>query len=221
MAEELPDLAALEADLGDLESVIGSARAMSAAFAGELRAMQASLSAAGREAEGLSRSVGWGLRRAFDGLVFDGQRLSDALRGLGRTMVDSVLTRALKPVQNALGGLIVDGLGRLIGDFIPFADGAAFSQGRVTPFARGGVVSQATRFPMRGGIGLMGEAGPEAILPLARGADGALGVKAGGATRAISITMNIATPDVAGFRRSESQIAARMGRLMARASRNS
>ena len=32
------------------------------------------------------------------------------------------------------------------------------------PFAKGGVVGQATYFPMRGGTGLMGEAGPEAIM---------------------------------------------------------
>jgi hypothetical protein len=220
MAEIEVDLEGLEAQLGDLEVSIGATQAVSAAFRGELAAMQVSLGDAGRQAEGLSRSVGWGLRRAFDGLVFDGMRLSDALRGLGRTMVNSVLTQALKPVQNALGGLIVDGLGSLIGGILPFKDGAAFSQGKVTPFARGGVVASAASFPMRGGIGLMGEAGPEAILPLARGADGALGVRSGGG-RSINISMNITTPDVAGFQRSQSQIAARMSRAMGRASRNS
>ena len=47
-------------------------------------------------------------------------------------------------------------------------------------------------------MGLMGEAGPEAIMPLARGADGKLGVRGGGGG-AVNITMNISTPDVAGF----------------------
>ena len=47
-----------------------------------------------------------------------------------------------------------------------------------TPFARGGIVSQPTLFPFAKGTGLMGEAGPEAIMPLKRGADGKLGVAA-------------------------------------------
>jgi lambda family phage tail tape measure protein len=103
---------------------------------------------------------------------------------------------------------------------MPFAKGAAFSQGRVMPFAKGGVVSQATSFPMRGGTGLMGEAGPEAIMPLARGADGRLGVRAAGSGRPVTVVMNITTPDVQGFQRSQSQIAAEALRALARGQRN-
>ena len=73
---------------------------------------------------------------------------------------------------------------------------------------------------MRGGVGLMGEAGPEAIMPLARGADGRLGVQTGGGGGAVNVTMNISTPDVAGFQRSQSQIAAEMNRAMKRGRRN-
>lgn len=47
----------------------------------------------------------------------------------------------------------------------------------VTPFARGGVVSRPTLFAANGHLGLMGEAGPEAILPLKR-INGKLGVSA-------------------------------------------
>lgn len=86
-------------------------------------------------------------------------------------------------------------------------------------FARGGVVDGPTHFPMRGGVGLMGEAGPEAIMPLARGADGRLGVRGGGGG-GVSVTMHISTPDVAGFQRSQSQIAAEMTRAMKRGRRN-
>jgi lambda family phage tail tape measure protein len=104
---------------------------------------------------------------------------------------------------------------------MPFAQGAGFAQGRVMPFAQGGVVSGPVAFPMRGGTGLMGEAGPEAIMPLTRGADGRLGVRSDGARgRAVSVTFNIQTPDVAGFQRSQSQIAAQMSRLLASGQRN-
>jgi len=220
MTDISTDLDALEQQIGDLETSIGSAQAVSAAFQGELAAMEVTMSSAGRQVDGLSRSVGWGLRRAFDGLVFDGMRLSDALKGLGRSMVNSALTQALKPVQNALGGMLVNGVQGLVAGLLPFKDGASFSAGRVTPFARGGVVSSATTFPMRGGIGLMGEAGPEAIMPLTRGADGSLGVRAQGG-RSVNVTMNITTPDAEGFRRSRSQIAAQMSRAISRGARNS
>lgn len=214
------DLDGLDLEIGNLEATIGSAKAVSTAFQAELQAMQVTMSTAGRQVDGLTRSVGWGLRRAFDGLVFDGMRLSDALKGLGRSMVNSALTQALKPVQNALGGLITSGIGNLADGLLPFQDGAAFSAGRVTPFAKGGVISSATSFPMRGGLGLMGEAGPEAIMPLSRGADGRLGVKAANSGRAVNVTMNISTPDPGGFRRSRTQIAAEMSRAISRASRN-
>jgi phage-related minor tail protein len=87
------------------------------------------------------------------------------------------------------------------------------------PFASGGIVSGPTMFPMRGGRGLMGEAGPEAIMPLARGPDGRLGVRSAGGG-GVNVTINVTTPDVAGFRKSQSQIAAEMGRLIAQGGRN-
>jgi phage-related minor tail protein len=71
-----------------------------------------------------------------------------------------------------------------------------------------------------GGTGLMGEAGPEAIMPLARGADGKLGVQARGGGGDVNVVMNVTTPDVAGFRRSQSQIAAQLGRVIGRGARN-
>ena len=128
---------------------------------------------------------------------------------------------AIQPVTAHFGGLIAGGIENIVGGMLPFERGGAFTQGRVMPFARGGVVSGPTMFPMRGGRGLMGEAGPEAIMPLARGSDGRLGVRMDGAGgRPMNVVMNITTPDVEGFRRSQGQIAALVTRALGRGQRN-
>ena len=63
------------------------------------------------------------------------------------------------------------------------------------------------RFAKGGAIGQMGEAGPEAVMPLTRGQDGKLGV-AGGGSRGHTIVMNVQTPDANSFRNSSSQLQA-------------
>lgn len=213
--EELQDqIAALEASLGGAAQVTG-------AFEGELARMRESLVFTGREVNTLSAGIGRGLRSAFDGLVFDGMRLSDALKTLAQTMIDTVYGIAMRPVQNALGGAMAQGMASMLSGLMPFETGGAFAQGRVMAFAKGGIVSRPTAFPMRGATGLMGEAGPEAIMPLARGPDGRLGVQASGSGgRPVTVVMNIQTPDIQGFQRSQSQIAAQAQRLLARGQRN-
>ena len=201
-----------------LEDSLSGAANMAAGFDAELRRMREALAATGADIAVLERGLSKGLRRAFDGVVFDGMKLSDALETIARSMIDTTYAAAIKPVTNHLGSLIAGGVGSVVEGLLPFRDGASFAQGRVMPFASGGLVSSPTYFPMRGGTGLMGEAGPEAILPLTRGADGRLGVRgAGGST---SVVINVTTPDVQGFRRSHSQIAAQMARALGRGNRN-
>lgn len=130
-----------------------------------------------------------------------------------------------------LGGLF-KGVGSLFGSLFgpstsahetvamsPFARGGVFSRGMVMPFAKGGVVSAPSYFPLGRGLGLMGERGAEAVMPLARGPDGRLGVQAGGGGRPASITVNISTPDAESFRRSEAQVSAALARAVARGQR--
>lgn len=217
----MADAEELAARVAALESALSSTSDLVSAFDTELRGLGRSLVTTGREMDTLSRGIGNGLRRAFDGLIFDGLRASDALRMVGRSMVDGVYGMAMRPVQNAFGAAIAGGIAGFGQALMPFAQGGAFAQGRVAPFAAGGIVTAPTMFPMRGGLGLMGEAGPEAILPLSRGSDGRLGVRAGGGGAGpVSVTINVSTPDVEGFRRSETQIAAEMARLLDRAGRN-
>jgi phage-related minor tail protein len=220
MSDIASELEGLEDQIIALEASLGAAQAVSASFQAELNAMRETMLFTGREVGTLSRSIGHGLRKAFDGMVFDGMKASEALRQVARSMTDAVYNTAMKPVQNALGGWIANGMNSLVSGLLPFEKGASFSQGRVRPFASGGVVSSPTYFPMRGATGLMGEAGPEAIMPLTRGADGRLGVASHGGGRAVQITMNITTPDAEGFRRSQAQIAAQMSRALGRGARN-
>ena len=202
-----------------LNETLGATATLVAGFGAELRRMRSALAATGKDVATLEKGLSRGLRRAFDGVAFDGMKLSDALSTVARSMVNTTYNAAMKPVTDHVGGLISQGVGSLVQGILPFADGAPFSQGRVMPFAQGGIVSTATGFGMRGGMGLMGEAGPEAIMPLARGPDGKLGVK-GGASGGTTVVMNITTPDVQGFQRSQSQIAAQLSRALNAGNRN-
>jgi phage-related minor tail protein len=160
----------------------------------ELRAVDAA-------ARSMAASVGARLSIALTRAAQGSDSLGGALRGLAADMARSTLRSALRPVGEAVGGAVAQAAGGL----------AAGLTGAVRGFAKGGVIDRPTHL----GAGVAGEAGPEAILPLARGADGRLGVRGGG----VAVTVNIATPDAASFRRSESQIAATLARAVARGQR--
>lgn len=221
MSEYEAELGRIESQFLGLESTLAGLEGITGAFRRELEGVGGSLRDTGREASGMSRSVSSSIRSAFEGVLFEGRGLGDALKSVGQSLSGAVLSQAMKPIQGAIGSAIGGGLQNLLGGVLPFAKGGIISSGRVQAFARGGVVDRPTSFPMRNGSGLMGEAGPEAIMPLARGADGKLGVRAGAGRAAnISVTVNVSTPDVEGFKRSKSQIAADLSRALQRGARN-
>ena len=113
----------------------------------------------------------------------------------------------MKPLLGALG-LKIPG----------FADGGAFIGG-VQKFANGGVVSSPTLFPMAKGAGLMGEAGPEAIMPLKRLANGRLGVEAGGGG-GNNIVVNVNVEDGQSQVSGDPGSAGALGKVIANAVRN-
>lgn len=155
--------------------------------------------------------------RAFRDAVTSGKGFEDVLRNLALRIADIALDRALQPIGTGIGSL----LGNILtggGKLLPFANGGVLNAPFVKPFADGGVLTSPSIFPVAGGIGLAGEAGPEAILPLARGRDGRLGVRAESG-RPISVTMNIATPDADSFRKSEAQLTAMLARAVGRGRR--
>lgn len=219
---DFDEIEGFDARMAELEQTLGDATAVASAFDAEMTRVRDSMLYTEREAASLGTSIGGGLRRAFDGLAFDGLKLSDALKTVAQSMVDAAYNTAMKPVQQALGNSLASGINNVLSGVLGFSHGGSFSQGRVMPFAKGGVVTSPTTFPMKGATGLMGEAGPEAIMPLARGADGRLGVRANGMgnARPVQVVMNISTPDVESFRRSRSQLAADMGRALTLGQRN-
>ena len=161
----------------------------------------------------LGDSFGRSLVKSLASVVTGGAKLSDAMRSLLSSLSDQALSAALKPLNEKVGGLLAG--------LIPGAKGNVISDGVLKPFADGGIVAQPTLFPMKGGnIGLMGEAGPEAIVPLARGRDGRLGVTMPGGTRPVTLNVNIHTRDAESFSRSQSQLAAMIGRAVDRGMRN-
>jgi len=101
-------------------------------------------------------------------------KISDKLLDMA---ADQLINSLFRSLGGSLGGLFGGGVGAPM-NLLPSALGNAFSGGNVMAFAGGGVVSRPTMFPMARGAGLMGEAGPEAIMPLQRGRGGRLGVAA-------------------------------------------
>jgi len=82
-------------------------------------------------------------------------------------------------------------------------NGGVFGKGGLVPFAMGGIVDKPTMFAYANGgvgrFGLMGEAGPEAILPLKRGSNGKLGVQvSGGSSNNIVVNVDASGTRVQG-----------------------
>ena len=157
----------------------------------------------------LADSFGNKLVTSLASAVIHGGKLRDIFKSLALSIANQALSQALKPLGNLAGNLL--------GGLFANAKGNVISGGRVLPFADGGVVNSPLLFPLRGGTGLMGEAGAEAVMPLARGRDGKLGVRGGGGTS--NVTINISTPDVQGFRQSQGQVAAMVARAVSRGQR--
>lgn len=161
------------------------------------------------------------------------QALDDLLKSLEKLAIQQFVTKPISDLLGTLGNnagkplidLLFGGAGgysneaaSIYGDAnmepgLGQALGGVWYHG-TRMFADGGIVGGPTFFGMAGGnLGLMGEAGPEAIIPLSRGPDGKLGVRGGGTTNNIqNITMNVQTNDADSFRRNGRQIRQQLSR---------
>ena len=135
---------------------------------------------------------GKGILGVIDGLtnacVYN-ENFGDSLKKLGQEIIAATLKMLImKAVMSAMSGIfgggsggaeISDGgLSSIIGGISGGAIGSA--KGNVFKFSRGGLVNRPTLFPMKDGLGLMGEVPgkSEAVMPLTRDNQGRLGVYA-------------------------------------------
>lgn len=153
------------------------------------------------------------LTSGFGAAASSGKSFNDMLGSISQSLGRSMIREGSKTLAQGLVG----SLGALFnGGF-----GASETAGAIAPFAEGGVVASPSYFNNGGSIGLMGERGAEAIMPLARGPDGRLGVVApNSGARPVAVTVNIAAQDIDSFRRSEGQITSALARAVSRGQRN-
>ncbi len=121
--------------------------------------------------------------------------MGDALMGVvdgTMSVKDAFKSMAADIIKELYRVLVVQKLVAGVKTFLGYADGGVISGGtEVQAYANGGVVNGPTTFPMNGGkTGLMGEAGPEAIMPLKRGSNGKLGVQMEGGGGGDNIVIN-------------------------------
>ena len=154
----------------------------------------ASLSALNQAAS----SFGTAISDAFAKGVVQGKSFDEVLQSVGAKLLDLAAKSAVPNLGTTLSG------------------GAQGLFAGITPFADGGVVAAPSYFPTASGTALAGEAGPEAIMPLTRGADGKLGL-AGQGNSTVHVTIN--TQDAESFKRSEAQVAAALARAVQRGRR--
>jgi lambda family phage tail tape measure protein len=175
-------------------------------------------------ASGFARAM----TQAFSASVTGGKQFDDVLKSLGLRISDLAVRLAFKPLEKSLASGISSLLSGLTGSVGNAGSAGSVgnsasssltaASGAIKPFAAGGVIGTPTYFPLvGGGVGLAGEAGPEAIMPLTRGPDGRLGISGHGGN---TINVQISTPDLDSFRRSESYITGQIARAVARGQRS-
>ena len=153
--------------------------------------------------------------------IISGRGLEDSIRSIGSRLSELALNQAIKPLENIFSNLLgsaVSSLGGNLGGGSLTGGTSGFPS--IVPFARGGVVSSPTGFAFADKLGVMGEAGAEAIMPLRRGADGRLGVAASSSSaNPVNVVFNVRANDVEGFRKSEGQVTALLARAVNRGQR--
>jgi lambda family phage tail tape measure protein len=127
--------------------------------------------------------------------------VEDLTRMVTRMLIIAPILQAIQSLLTGGSSNFLTGTSALktkIPGFALNANGNIFAANGVVPFAQGGIVNRPTLFPFAKGTGLMGEAGPEAIMPLKRGSDGRLGVAGGSGTTNVVVNVDATGSSVQG-----------------------
>ncbi len=137
-----------------------------------------------------------------------GQKLGQFGENVANSAFNQLLNIGLKALTAGLTGGIGGGssfVGSGFGSYGKFANGGVLSSPGLSTYS-GTIVDRPTVFPFAKGAGLMGEAGPEAVMPLRRGSDGKLGVAANGNSGGVVINFhNVSKADIPDLNRWASQ----------------
>lgn len=140
------------------------------------------------KAKTFAEEFGLTFSSAFEDAIVKGGDLSDVLEGLEQDILRIILR---KQVTEPLGDLISSGMGAFFKSIFPSAKGNVFAGAPGLSAYSNTVVSKPTVFPFAKGIGLMGEAGAEAIMPLTRLPNGDLGVGSAAGAGGSNVTVNV------------------------------
>ena len=109
----------LDAQTDGLRQTVDATSGMVTSFDSELRRMRESLAATGKDVATLEKGLSKGLRKAFDGLVFDGASLAECFGHCGHVDDEQHVQRAMRPVTDHFGGLLATGWGHWRRVFCP------------------------------------------------------------------------------------------------------
>ncbi len=165
----------------------------------EQKALKAAAEETNSVFEQMTDTIATGLTNAITGLIDGTKTLGESLSG----------------ILKQLGSMFLQfGMQSLVGSIFPSAYGNVVANNKIVPFAYGGVVNKPTLFPMANGAGLMGEAGPEAIMPLRRTASGRLGVESSGGVGNVVVNVDATGSSVQGDQPDAEQLGRAIGQAV-------
>ncbi|EER5896838.1 phage tail tape measure protein, partial [Escherichia coli] len=106
---------------------------------------------------------------------------SSVLQEISKVLMNAAIVNGIKTAANSMSGAggFLGSIGDWLGGAVANAKGGVYTSANLSAYSNS-IVDTLTYFAFAKGAGLMGEAGPEAIMPLTRAADGSLGVRAVG-----------------------------------------
>jgi hypothetical protein len=209
VSAEMYDILRLQyqADRDEFIRITGDKETAQAEYIGKMKKLSESTDKAFAEETSKTKTFSDDMEKAITGWASGfSQTLSDAMwdadasfgsiaESFGKMITQMMIQKAVvEPMLNSMFGDgsagstgFMSGIGTWIGGLLGSAKGNIFTSPGLSAYSNS-IVSSPTVFPFAAGMGLMGEAGPEAIIPLKRNSNGELGISGGGGG---NVTVNV------------------------------